>query len=105
MTTARPTISLTMSVVICVYTLDRWDDILAAVESVRTQSMAPTEIIVVVDHNPELLVRLRAALAGVTVVETARVAACPVVKTPASRSPRDKSWHFWTMTRWPMLNG
>ncbi|WP_329466009.1 glycosyltransferase family 2 protein [Streptomyces sp. NBC_01431] len=48
------------SVVICVYTEDRWEDILAAVSSVRTQSLPALETLLVVDHNERLLERLRA---------------------------------------------
>lgn len=59
---------LTLAVVICVYTLDRWDDILAAVASVQNQTTQAQEIVVVVDHNPELGTRLRGALPDVTVV-------------------------------------
>src|SRR5260370_1005218 len=58
-----------ISVVICAHTEQRWADTLAAVASVRAQSLAAREIIVVVDHNPVLLGRLRAALGDVTVVE------------------------------------
>ncbi|MFE2042787.1 glycosyltransferase [Streptomyces sp. NPDC059477] len=47
-----------VSVVICVYTEDRWDDILAAVVSVRAQSRPVLETLLVVDHNPALLDRL-----------------------------------------------
>ncbi|MBT2508254.1 glycosyltransferase family 2 protein [Streptomyces sp. ISL-98] len=47
-----------ISVVICVYTEDRWDDILAAVDSVRHQSRPAAETLLVVDHNPALLERL-----------------------------------------------
>ncbi|MDX3850576.1 glycosyltransferase family 2 protein [Streptomyces sp. AK02-01A] len=46
------------SVVICVYTEDRWEDILAAVESVRRQSLPALETLLVVDHNAALLERL-----------------------------------------------
>ncbi|MFI1396523.1 glycosyltransferase family 2 protein [Streptomyces sp. NPDC020681] len=46
------------SVVICVYTEDRWEDILAAVDSVRRQSLPALETLLVVDHNPALLDRL-----------------------------------------------
>lgn len=46
------------SVVICVYTEDRWEDILAAVSSVRAQSRAALETLLVVDHNASLLDRL-----------------------------------------------
>jgi glycosyltransferase involved in cell wall biosynthesis len=59
----------TVSVVICAYTEDRWDDVLAAVTSVRDQSVEPFEVIVVVDHNPALHKRLKSALPGVIVVE------------------------------------
>ncbi|MGW5660500.1 glycosyltransferase family 2 protein [Streptomyces sp. NPDC003758] len=46
------------SVVICVYTEDRWEDILAAVASVRAQSRPARETLLVVDHNETLLERL-----------------------------------------------
>ncbi|MXM63533.1 glycosyltransferase [Streptomyces sp. HUCO-GS316] len=49
---------LGISVVICAYTEDRWQDILAAVSSVRAQSRPALEILLVVDHNPALLDRL-----------------------------------------------
>jgi glucosyl-dolichyl phosphate glucuronosyltransferase len=52
-----------VSVVICVYTMRRWDDMLAAIGSVRAQSQPAHELIVVVDHNPELLGKLTAHLA------------------------------------------
>ncbi|MFJ9819774.1 glycosyltransferase family 2 protein [Streptomyces sp. NPDC101151] len=47
-----------ISVVICVYTEDRWEDILAAVSSVRAQSYPALETLLVVDHNQALLDRL-----------------------------------------------
>ncbi|RBQ17584.1 glycosyltransferase family 2 protein [Spongiactinospora rosea] len=47
------------SVVICVYTEERWDDIREAVESVRAQRRAPHELILVVDHNPDLRLKLK----------------------------------------------
>ncbi|MFD7709002.1 glycosyltransferase family 2 protein [Streptomyces sp. NPDC059786] len=43
---------------ICVYTEDRWGDILAAVASVRAQSVPAREILLVVDHHTALLERL-----------------------------------------------
>lgn len=57
------------SVVICVYTEDRWEQICEAVQSVREQSLRSAEIIVVVDYNRTLFERLTAALPDVTVVE------------------------------------
>ncbi len=59
----------TISVVICAYTEQRWDDVLAAVRSVEAQSLPPLETILVVDHNPALFDRLRAHLPAVRVVE------------------------------------
>ncbi|WP_253914396.1 glycosyltransferase family 2 protein [Streptomyces sp. A108] len=50
--------SPTFSVVICVYTEDRWEDILAAVSSVRAQSRPALETLLVVDHNEALRERL-----------------------------------------------
>lgn len=60
---------LTTSVVICAYTERRWSDVLAAVESVRVQSLAPKEIILCIDHNPKLAERAAADIVGVRVVE------------------------------------
>ncbi|MEO5874193.1 MAG: glycosyltransferase [Streptosporangiaceae bacterium] len=60
-----------ISVVICAFTDKRWDDIDAAVESVRHQTLPAHEIILSVDHNPGLFTRLQAALPDVHVVENA----------------------------------
>ena len=49
--------AVTATVVICVYTEKRWDDIVAAVESVAAQEVPAAETLVVVDHNPALLSR------------------------------------------------
>jgi len=58
-----------VSVVICAFTEKRWDDTLAAVASVRGQSLAAHETILVVDHNPVLYQRLKAELPDVIVLE------------------------------------
>ena len=58
-----------VSVVICAHTEKRWDDTLAAAGSVRSQSHAAKELIVVVDHNPRLYQRLKSALPDATVAE------------------------------------
>lgn len=72
MPTQNQTNRLSAAIVICVYTEDRWDDILAAVDSARNQRSPAEEIVVVVDHNPALYRRLGTALTGVTVVENHR---------------------------------
>ncbi|CAL9382507.1 hypothetical protein SUDANB58_01086 [Streptomyces sp. enrichment culture] len=56
--TSGDTGALGVSVVICAYTEDRWEDILAAVASVRAQSHPALEILLVVDHNESLRDRL-----------------------------------------------
>jgi glycosyltransferase involved in cell wall biosynthesis len=56
-------------VVICAYTEERWHQVLAAVDSIRQQSLGCYEILLVVDHNRDLFGRLATALPDVTVVE------------------------------------
>ncbi|MFF7765320.1 glycosyltransferase family 2 protein [Streptomyces massasporeus] len=43
-----------LSVVVCAYTMDRWEDIQAAIASVHAQRRPPDEVVLVVDHCPEL---------------------------------------------------
>ena len=59
----------TLSVIICAYTLDRWSDTLAAIDSVRRQTQPAMEIILVVDHNPALSERARAHFRDVLVID------------------------------------
>jgi GT2 family glycosyltransferase len=59
-------VSTPASVVIPCHTLRRWDRLVAAVRSVQAQRPAPVEIVVVVDHNDELLARVRRELPEVT---------------------------------------
>lgn len=65
---------LTVSVVVCCYTDRRRPEILAAVASVQAQTLAPDEIVVVVDHNPGLLDWLRGRLTGVRLLTNAHSA-------------------------------
>jgi glucosyl-dolichyl phosphate glucuronosyltransferase len=60
---------LSVSVVICAHTERRWDDTLAAVASVRSQSHPAKDVIIVVDHNRALYERLKSVLTDVIVVE------------------------------------
>jgi glucosyl-dolichyl phosphate glucuronosyltransferase len=61
-----------VSVVICAHTEERWEATLAAVASVRAQSLPAEQILLVVDHNPALYERLAAALPDLTVVENSQ---------------------------------
>jgi glucosyl-dolichyl phosphate glucuronosyltransferase len=58
-----------ISVIICAYTEKRWDDLVMAVESVRQQTLPAAEIIIVIDHNPQLLTQVRDHMPSVIVVE------------------------------------
>jgi GT2 family glycosyltransferase len=64
---------LDVSVVICAYTERRWTELLRAIQSAREQQPPPAEIVVVVDHNPELATRLRSHVdSSVTVTGNTR---------------------------------
>lgn len=62
--TTRPGIA----VVICAYTEKRWDDLVAAYRSVGRQTVAADEVVVVIDHNPQLLRRFSESFPDATVV-------------------------------------
>ncbi|MGC0238446.1 glycosyltransferase family 2 protein [Arthrobacter sp. SD76] len=59
--------SPTVSVIICAYTAERWDWLLDVIESLRGQTLAPKEVIVVIDHNEELYERLAKTADDITV--------------------------------------
>jgi len=60
---------LKTSVIICAYTDERWNGLISAIESVQGQSVQAHEIIVVIDHNPALLDKVRARFPGVIAIE------------------------------------
>jgi GT2 family glycosyltransferase len=53
-----------VSVIICAYTLERWELLSASIESVLRQSVRPRELFLSIDHNPELLERCRERWGG-----------------------------------------
>ncbi len=57
-----------LTVIICCYTLDRWDDLVEAVHEVQRQADDTAQILVCVDHNDELFARAEEALPGASVV-------------------------------------
>jgi glucosyl-dolichyl phosphate glucuronosyltransferase len=59
---------MSISVVVCAYTMDRWDDLAAAVRSCDDQTLKPDEIVLVIDYNDALKARARRDLTGVRVV-------------------------------------
>ena len=50
---------ITCSVVICAYTMARWEDLHEAVDSVASGTHTPEQVVVVIDHNEVLLSRAR----------------------------------------------
>ncbi|NWJ96773.1 MAG: glycosyltransferase [Chloroflexi bacterium] len=60
---------LDFSVIICAYTEERWNELRAAVASAQNQTHPPREIIVAVDHNPNLFKRVQQEIPGVICVE------------------------------------
>lgn len=57
--------STDVSVIICAYAAARWSYLVKAISSVQAQSRPPREIIVVIDHNEDLLRRVRDELGSV----------------------------------------
>ncbi|MEI8082005.1 MAG: glycosyltransferase family A protein, partial [Actinomycetes bacterium] len=51
--------TLSISVVVCAYTEQRWDDLSAAIAELLTQISEPDRIVVVIDYNEQLLDRMR----------------------------------------------
>jgi glucosyl-dolichyl phosphate glucuronosyltransferase len=61
--------SLSIAVIICAYTEDRWDELLKAVQSVESQSLSPVEIIISIDHSSNLFQRATRQFPSHTVIE------------------------------------
>ncbi|MEU6332250.1 glycosyltransferase family 2 protein [Streptomyces sp. NPDC047049] len=80
-----------ISVVICVHTEERWDDILAAVASVESQSRPAHEVLVVVDHHPALLARLRERFSSAHAGAPASRAPATPVRIMANSGPQGLS--------------
>lgn len=57
-----------ISVIICAYTEKRWDDLVAAVASLKRQTLQPREIIVVIDENSSLLSKAIVQFPDLTVI-------------------------------------
>lgn len=81
-----------VTVVICAYTMRRWESIRAAIGSVLDQRPRPAQILLVVDHNEELARRARGEFPGVEVLDSdeqpglsgARTAGLKAAKQPVT---------------------
>ena len=67
----HPTLSAT--VIICAYTERRWDDIVAAIASLRVKTVPPVQILVVVDDNDTLRDRLTRHAPDLKIVDSSGV--------------------------------
>lgn len=70
MSDSRDVIELPVTVVICAYTMRRWETIRAAVGSVRDQRPRPAQVLLVVDHNADLARRARDEFPEIEVLES-----------------------------------
>ncbi len=61
--------SPTISVVIRTYSSGRWEEFVASIQSMGCQTLQPAEVVVVVDHNAELLEQAQRWLPAVQAVE------------------------------------
>jgi len=64
----EPLTPLTVSVVVCAHTMDRWGDIVDGVAALRSQTSPPVETILVVDGNSTLERRAAEAFPDVNVI-------------------------------------
>ena len=60
-----------VSVIVCAYTEQRWVDLCEGMAALRAQTVAPSEVLLVVDHAEGLLLRAREAFPWVRVVPNA----------------------------------
>lgn len=84
-----PAAEAAVSVVIPCHSERNWETLAGVVASVLTQRPAPAEVVVVVDHNPRLLDRVRRELSGVTVLENR-------FQRGASGTRNTGAWHTTT---------
>lgn len=68
---AEPSDEASISVLICAYTLDRLELLSRSIESVRAQETRALEIVLAIDHSPELMAEAERRWSDLTLVENA----------------------------------
>ncbi len=58
-----------VTVVIAAYTYKRWAELTRSIRSVQRQTLRPSEILLVIDHNPELAALAREVFPDITIIE------------------------------------
>lgn len=59
---------MTVSVIVCAYTMERWDELVDAVQSCADQTLEADEVLLVIDHNDELLARAQKDITNARVI-------------------------------------
>lgn len=90
-----PSDKLDLSVVICTYSEERWDFLVATIRSVQEQNPQPLEIILVVDHNPRLLERIHTQLEGVITIENSEDKGLSGARNSGIRAARGRKIAFF----------
>ena len=83
----EPGLTADVSVIVTTYTERRWDCLVDALASLRRQTLAPREVIVVVDHNPKLLSRVRDEMGDPVMAEVRRQLQTMINEMAAERTP------------------
>ena len=97
--------SMKSSVVICAYTLDRWDTLARAVASCAEQTRPPDEVILVIDYNDELLQRALVEFPHVEVIANSMSKGLSGARNTGVRAARGEIVVFldddaWGEERW-----
>jgi glucosyl-dolichyl phosphate glucuronosyltransferase len=104
---------LQASVILCAYTQERWNDLIAAVDSIRHQKTPAGEIIVVIDHNPDLYKMALAQFPDIRILENrgsqglsgarntgAENASQPVVAFMDEDAAAEEDWLTWLLSNY-----
>jgi GT2 family glycosyltransferase len=90
-----------VSVIICAFTEQRWDELERAVRCVSEQSPAPDEIILVIDHNPQLLERAEQAFLNMKVIPNREIRGLSGARNSGVKASRGDILVFMDEDAWP----
>ncbi len=84
-----------LSVIICAYSEERWNYLVATVASLQRQHTPPCEILVVIDHHASLLERARKHIPGIIVIENKEQRGLSGARNSGIASARGKYMAFF----------
>lgn len=97
----RANASARVSVILCAYTQERWAELVKAVQKVREQVPAPDEIILVIDHNPQLLERAEHAFPQVRVIPNRETRGLSGARNSGVKAANAEILAFMDEDAWP----